>query len=240
MCFFDLIEKYNRVRFPSDCFCQLSAFIVSNISRRSSDQSGHGIFLHVLTHINTHHIVLIIKQTLGKCFGKLCLTYTCRSKEQEGTDWFGRILNTCFRTDDRFCNKLNTLILSNDTFVQFICKVKCLISLTLVQFGYWDSCPSGDNPCDLIICYRLMNKGKVFCFYLLFFLFQLFLQLWKSSILKLSCLIQVILSLGFLDFLVHLLDLLTDLLNVFYGILFILPLYFLACILLFEFGKFFL
>ena len=83
MCFLDLIKKYNRIWFSSDCFCQLSAFIVSNISRRSSDQSGHGIFLHVLTHIDTDHILLIVKQCGSQSLGKLCFTNTGWSEEQE-------------------------------------------------------------------------------------------------------------------------------------------------------------
>ena len=240
MCFLDLIKKYNGIRFSSDSFCQLSTFIVSNISRRSSDQSGHGIFLHVLTHIDTNHVVLIIKQALGKCLCKLCLTYTCRSKEQEGTDRFCRIFDTCFGTDDCFSYKLYTFILTDDTLMQFICKVKCLISLTLVQFCNRNTCPSGNDLCDLIICNGFMHKRKIFCLYLCLFLFQLFLQLWKTSILELCCLIQIVLSLSFLNLLVHLLDLLADLLHMLYGILLILPLYFLTCILRFQFCQFFL
>ena len=158
MCFLDLIKKYNRIRFSSDCLCQLSTFIVSDISRRSSDQSGHGIFLHVLTHIDTNHVVLIIKQALGKCLCKLCLTYTCRSKEQERTDWFCRIFDTCFGTDNGFCHKFHTFILSNDTFMQLICKVKCLISLTLIQLCNRNTCPSGNDLCNLIVCNRFMHK----------------------------------------------------------------------------------
>ena len=47
-----------------------------------------------------------------------------------------------------------------------------------------------------------MNKRKIFCFYLFFLFLQLFLKLRKSSILKLCRFVQVILSLGFLYFLV--------------------------------------
>ena len=240
MRFLDLIKKYNGIRFSSDCFCQLSTFIISDISRRSSDQSGHGIFLHVLTHIDTNHVVLIIKQALCKCLRKFCLTYTCRSKEQEGTDWFCRIFDTCFRTNNRFCYKLYALILTDDTLMQLICKVKSLVSLALVQFCNRNTCPSGNDFCNLIICNGFMHKCKIFCLYLCLFLFQLFLQLWKTSILELCCLIQIVLSLSFLNLLVHLLNLLTDLLHMLYGILLILPLYFLTCILRFQFCQFFL
>ena len=116
MCLFYLIKQYNRIRPSSDCLGKLTAFIVSDISRRRSDQTGHGIFLHVLTHIDTHHIVLIIKQILGKCFCKLCLTYTCRSKKEEGTNRLSRIFDSCFGTDDCIGYFRNAFVLSDDTF----------------------------------------------------------------------------------------------------------------------------
>ena len=79
MCFLDLIEQDNRIRFSTDCLRQLTAFIISDISRRRSDQTGHGIFLHILTHIKTHHIGFVIKKTGCQSLCKFCLTDTGRS-----------------------------------------------------------------------------------------------------------------------------------------------------------------
>ena len=132
MCFFYFIEKHYGIRFSANGFRKLTALIISDISRRRSDQTGHRIFLHVLTHIDTHHIVLIIKQILGKCFCKLCLTYTCRSKKEEGTNRLSRIFDSCFGTDDCIGYFRNAFVLSDDTFVKFICKVQCLASLAFV------------------------------------------------------------------------------------------------------------
>ena len=120
MCLFHFIKQYDRIWSSSDCFCKLTTFIVSDISRRRSDQTGHGIFLHILTHIDTYNVILIIKQILCQCFCKLCLTYTGRSKEQERADWFGRIFDSCFGTDDGFCYQFYRFILSNNSLMQFI------------------------------------------------------------------------------------------------------------------------
>ena len=79
----DLIEKNYRIRFTPYSFCQLATFFISDISGRCSDESGHGELLHVLTHINSDHVVLIIKERLCQRLGKLCLTNTGRSQEQE-------------------------------------------------------------------------------------------------------------------------------------------------------------
>ena len=83
MCFFNLIEQYYTVWFTTNSFCQLAAFFVSNISRRRSDQTRYRIFLHVLTHIDSYHILFVIKQRCCQSFCKFCLTNTGRSKEKE-------------------------------------------------------------------------------------------------------------------------------------------------------------
>ena len=41
MCFFDFIKEHYAVRFAAYCFSQLSAFVVTNISRRRTHQSGN-------------------------------------------------------------------------------------------------------------------------------------------------------------------------------------------------------
>ena len=60
----------------------------------------------------------------ASAFGKLCLTDTGRSEEQEGTDWLGRIFDSGFGTEDGICYQSYTFILSDDTFVQFIFQIQ--------------------------------------------------------------------------------------------------------------------
>ena len=76
------------------------------------------MFLHVLTHINTHHIGLIVKQAFSQSFGKLRLTNTGRSKEQERTNRLTWIFNTSLGTNDSFSDLLNTLVLANDSLMK--------------------------------------------------------------------------------------------------------------------------
>ena len=61
------------------CLGQLTALVISDISWRRSDQTGNGMFLHVFTHIDTNHVVLIVKQCLRQRFCKLCLADTGRT-----------------------------------------------------------------------------------------------------------------------------------------------------------------
>ena len=79
MCLFDLIKQYHAVRFSPDSFGQLTALFVSYVSGRRTDQTGDRIFLHVFTHIDTNHVVLVVKQCCCQALRQLRLTYTGRS-----------------------------------------------------------------------------------------------------------------------------------------------------------------
>ena len=151
MCLFHLIKQDNRIRFSPHGFCQLAAFIVSDISWRRSDQPGHGVFLHVFTHIKTHHVGFIVKQAGSKCFCKFGLADTGRSQKQERTNWFGRIFDSCFGTDNRLCHFGNTIVLAYHTFVEFLIQVQCLVPLAFAQLRNRDSRPAGNNLCNLFI-----------------------------------------------------------------------------------------
>ena len=160
MCLFYLIKKNNRVWFSSDGFGKLTALFISYVSWRRSNQTRYGIFLHILTHINTNHVLFVIKQACGKCFRKFCLTYTSRSEEHKGTDWLCRIFNSCFRTDNGFSNLFHTFILTDNSFMEFLIKIQCLISLTLGKFCYRNTRPAADDRCDFIIGYRFVNHRR--------------------------------------------------------------------------------
>mmetsp|Transcript_9394 Transcript_9394/g.13753 ORF Transcript_9394/g.13753 Transcript_9394/m.13753 type:complete len:202 (-) Transcript_9394:2288-2893(-) len=76
---FHLIEQNDRVRPSTNCISELSTFVVTNISRRSTNQSGYCMFLHVLRHVDTNHCILRIKHKFAQCFAQLSFTYTGRS-----------------------------------------------------------------------------------------------------------------------------------------------------------------
>ena len=209
MCFLHLVKEDNGVWFSPDCLSKLSALVISDVSRRRSDQTGHGIFLHILAHIDTDHIFLIVKQAFRKCFRKLRLSDSGRSKEEEGSDRLGRVFDPCLGTDDRLCHFCDAFILSNHTFVEFLVKMKCLAPLALVELCNRNSCPPGNDPCNLIFGHTLVYQRHLLVFDLGFLFFQLLFQLWQATILKFRCLFQVIAALRFLNLLVNAFDLLT-------------------------------
>ena len=101
MRFFDFIEEDHGKRLSADCFRQLTALIVSYISGRCSDQAGYGEFLHVFAHIDTHHVVLVVKKVISQRLREFRLADACRTEEQEGTDRSLRILDSGLGTKDR-------------------------------------------------------------------------------------------------------------------------------------------
>ena len=58
---------------------QLTALFVSYVSGRRTDQTGDRIFLHVFAHIDTNHVVLVVKQCCCQALRQLRLTHTGRS-----------------------------------------------------------------------------------------------------------------------------------------------------------------
>ena len=176
MCLLDLIEQYHAVRFSPDSFGQLTTFLISYISGRRSDQTRDRILLHVLTHIDTYHIILIVEQCCRQTLGQFRLTDTGRSQEQEGADGLAGILDPGFGTDDGFGDFGHTLVLTHHTFVQFFVQMEGLVTLTLGQFGYRNAGPAGNDPCDLFLRYFFMYQRQIGFSYLILFLCQLLLQ----------------------------------------------------------------
>ena len=131
MCLFNLIKKDNWIWSAAHGLGQLSALFITNISRRRSNQTGHGIFLHIFTHVDTNHIGFIVKQTLGKALCQLGFTNTGRSHKEKWTNRLSRVFNACFGTNNRICHFCHTIILSNHSLMKFIIQMQCLISLRL-------------------------------------------------------------------------------------------------------------
>src|SRR5699024_5877422 len=149
MCFFNLIEQNNRVWSAANCFGQLTAFLITNISWRRSDQTGDGVLLHILTHIDTDHVVFIIKQGLCKGLCKLMLTNTGRTQEEEGTNCTVRVGDTSSGTKDCFADKADCLILSHNVLMQDILHVQEFLPLTFHNFCNRDAGPLADYLCNL-------------------------------------------------------------------------------------------
>ena len=145
MCLLDLVEKHHRVRTPPYLLGQLAAFFVSHISRRRPDQLGYVVLFHVFRHIHPDQSILIPEHNLRKSTGQLGLTDTGRSEEDEGTGRTLRILKSQTASANRFRNRRDRFILSDDTFSQLILKSPKSLGIRLVDLRHRYSRPARHN-----------------------------------------------------------------------------------------------
>ena len=143
------------------------------------------MLLHVFTHIDTHHIVLIVEQALRKSLCKLRLSDSGRSQEQEGADGLCGILDSCLGADDGLCHLGDSLVLTDYPLVKDVVHMKGLAPLALCQLCHRDSRPLGDNPRNLLLCHTLMDKAQIRIFNLFLLLGKLLFKLRQLSVLKL-------------------------------------------------------
>jgi hypothetical protein len=83
MRFFDLIEQDDRIWMTPNCLSELSPFIMTDISRRSSDETRHTMRLHILTHIETDIGIWIVPEDTTEGFCGFCLSYTCGTQKEK-------------------------------------------------------------------------------------------------------------------------------------------------------------
>ena len=234
---FNFIKQDNGIGLPTNSLRQLTAFLVAYISGRSSDKTGHRILLHVLTHIDTHHIGFVVKETGSQSLRKLGLADAGGAKEQERTDGLRGILNTGLGTDDGFGYQSDCLILTYDTLMQLIVQMQGLVPFTLSQLCHRNTGPTGHDTGNFILSDSFVNQRQILFADFLLFLRKFLLQSRQLAILQLSGLIQVVILLGSLNLLIDILNLLTELLQSLHGSLFIIPLCFLGIELITQLRK---
>ena len=114
-----------------------------------------------------------------------------------------------------------------------------LLALTLHQLLHRDAGPAGHDAGDLLVGHTVTQEAVLLLLVgQLFLRFQLFLQLGQLAVFQLSSLVQVILTLGFLNGGIGLLDLLTQGLYLANGVLLVFPLCLHAAELILQLGQF--
>ncbi len=78
-----LVKKYDRIRLPPDGLGELSTLVISDVSRRRTDQPADRMPLLILAHVDTGHHILVIEQEFRQSLGQLSLSDTRSTHEQE-------------------------------------------------------------------------------------------------------------------------------------------------------------
>ncbi len=104
VCLFDLIEQHNGIRLAAHGLGQLTALIIAYISRRRTDQTRHGVLLHILGHIETDQGIFVTEHGFRKRLAQLGLAYAGRAEENERADGALRIMQADSAAADGLCN----------------------------------------------------------------------------------------------------------------------------------------
>src|SRR5260221_9589629 len=102
---------------------------MGDVTRSGNDGESCSVFLHVFAHIDAHHIVLAVKQTLGQRSPQFSLADASRTKEDERTDRTLGVFEAGPSTDNSVRYRLYRLILSHNAFVEDLIQPEQLLLL---------------------------------------------------------------------------------------------------------------
>ena len=221
---FDLVEQHDGVGFSADRFRQLAAFVVAHVPRGRSDQTRYGELLHVLGHVDAHHVLLVVEQGLRQGFGQLRLAHARGTQEQERTDGPVRVRDAGAASLDGFHDLCDRFVLADDPLVQDLVQAQDLLAFAFHQLGYGDAGPAGYDGGDLLVGDRVAHQALAAAFFDRGVRFgQLFLQARQLGVLQPAGGLVVRLQLRGFDAAVHPFDVGLDFLDVFRGSLVAFP-----------------
>ena len=169
--FFHLIEQHDAVGFAADGLGQLAALFITDVSRRRADQAADAELLHILGHVDTHHVPLVVEQSLCQSFCQLGLAHTGGAEEQEAADGAVGVGDPGAAAQDGLTHLGHGLVLTDDSLVEHIVQMQQLLALALHQFLHRDTGPAGHDAGDLLVGHTVTQEAV-----LLLLVGQLFLR----------------------------------------------------------------
>ena len=109
------------------------------------------MLLHVLGHVDADQRRFAVKELLRQRLGQLGLADTGRSEEQERTDRLVGVAEPGARADDRIRDRLDCLVLSNDSGMQALGDAHDALCFAFEQLGDGDSRPASDDGSDVVL-----------------------------------------------------------------------------------------
>ena len=221
---FDLVEEDDAVRLSPHGLGQLTALVIADVSRRRADQTRDGELLHILTHVDAHDVVLVVKKAGGQRLCQLRLAHACGAEEEERADGAVRVGDAGARAQDRLGDLLDGLILADDPLMQRLVQVQQLFPLAFHELCHRDARPLGHDRGDLLLGHGVaQHRGRLALLGELFGLFKLPLQRGQVGVFQPRGRLVFIAALGAFDLGVHLFDLALEALDVVDAVFLALP-----------------
>mmetsp|Transcript_15037 Transcript_15037/g.31188 ORF Transcript_15037/g.31188 Transcript_15037/m.31188 type:complete len:232 (-) Transcript_15037:1420-2115(-) len=202
---FHFIKQQDGIRLATDSVCQLTSFVVSNITGWCTQQSGNRMFFHVFGHVDTNNGILCIEHEFTQCLTKFCLSYSGWSQENQRCNGLCRIVESCSRTLNGFGHDINGFVLTNDTAAQVVGHGEDASSLALEKLGWGDSGPDS-NYIGNVISNNFVTKHSIFVvsravfFRKTFQVCEFFLKRWKLGVLEFRSFVEIKLTFTLIDF----------------------------------------
>ena len=151
MSFLHLVEKDHPVGAAAHRLGQLPPFLVSNVSRRSPDEAGHGVLLHVLRHVQPYHGLFVVEQELGQGAGQFGLAHPGRPEEDEAADGSLGVFEPGPASLYRLGDSGHRLLLVDYPLVNPLLHVNQLVRLRLHHPGDGYARPLGNQCGDVVL-----------------------------------------------------------------------------------------
>ena len=226
---FDLIEQHNAVGVAAHGLGQLAALLIADVSRRRTDQTRDAEFLHILGHVDTDHVLLVVKQGLRQRLGQLGLADARGAEEQEAADGAVRVRDAGAGAQDSVRDLLHGFVLADDPLMQRVRQTEQFLAFAFDELGDRDAGPAGDDVRNFFFRYAVTKQaGFLLCLGQLFFFLQLLLQGGQLAVLQLTGLGVVAGAGRLFDFGLGGFHLGAQALHLVHGVLLVLPLRLLA------------
>ncbi len=185
MRFLYFIQQDNGIGTTANRLGEVPALFIADISWRRTHQPRHGVFLHKLGHVDTHHGIVAVEHKVSQRFAQFGFPYPGWPKEQERANRTVGIGQPSPATTDGVRYGLNGLVLANHTAMQLLLHTQQFFALAFHHAGYRDPGPARQHFGDLGIGHFVTQQAHGFAFRLRSLL-KLFLQLGDFPVLQLG------------------------------------------------------
>ena len=147
----DLVEQHHRVRVTAYRLGQLPGLLVADVARRSPQQAGDRMLLHVLGHVKADDGLLVPEQRLCQGAGQLRLADAGGPEEDEGADRALGVFQSGTCPPDRPGHGGHRVLLADHPLVQHVLHVQQALGFILAQFFDRYPGPTGDDGGDVLL-----------------------------------------------------------------------------------------
>ena len=146
---FDFVEQHHPVGAPPHRFGELAALVVADIAGGSADQPRNRMPLHILRHIQAHHIGFVVKQKLRQRPRQFGLAHAGRPQEYETADGPARVAKAGAGAADGLGYGGHGFVLPDNPPVQFGFHIHQPLALAGQQPPGGDAGPGGHQFGDV-------------------------------------------------------------------------------------------